>query len=221
MRKRKFSNLYKYGLVLEKESQVFFMDLYKRVEIKNLFSNKKILDLGCGIGAEPIVLSKFAKLVVGVDIIEHKEWEIFKSRKIKFQKASSTKLPFKDNAFDGVYLKDLLHHIKGINKTFEEIKRVTKANGDIVIVEANRYNPIFYVYVTTLKGHDHFTQNEFKDLIKNNFPNSKFIYLEAYPPFRFPMKVYKFIQKIEKKINRIHFLRSIFCYNVAIIKNIK
>ncbi len=221
MRKRKFSSLYKYGYVLEEESQVFKKDLFKRVGLKKIFLNKKILDLGCGFGTGSVILSEFAKQVIGVDIAEHKEWELFKSKKIKFQKADSSRLPFKDDTFNGVYLKDLLHHVRDVDKTLEEIKRVTKAGGYIVIFEANRYNPIFYLYATKLNGHDHFTQKEFTNLVNKSFLSSKFIYLEAYPPFRFPMKVYKVIQIIEKEINRIKFLSPFFCYNVAVTKNIK
>ncbi len=221
MRERVFVKKYKYGYILEEESQVFFRDLYERLGLSRLFLNKKILDVGCGFGTGTIIFSEFAKLVIGVDIIEYNEWELFKSNKIKFRKASSTMLPFDDNSFDGVYLKDLLHHIKGADKTLREIKRVTKNNGIIVIVEANRYNPVFYPYVTKIKGHDHFTQKEFKNLIEENFSDRKFIYLEAYPPFRFPLKFYKYILKIEKLVNKIEFLKPIFCYNVAIIKNSK
>src|SRR3989344_6472264 len=216
MRKRKIKNEFKYGYVLEKESQVFFAYLFDKLRLKNLFSDKKILALGCGVGAEPVALSKFTRLVVGVDIIDYNEWEFFKSDKIEFNKTSSSNLPFANNTFDAVYLKDLLHHIKEVNKTIEEIKRVTKPRGNIVILEANRYNPIFYLYVTLLKGHDHFTQNEFKNLISQNFKNYRFIYLEAYPPFRFPMSIYLLILKAGKVINKLTFLQQFFTYNAAI-----
>lgn len=221
MRKRNIENTYNYGLVLHKESQVFKSDIYERIGLDKIFTNKKILDLGCGHGTDSIVLENFARSVVGVDIQRYKEWKVLKSRKIEYIKADASKLPFKDNTFDGVYLKDLLHHANDVNAILSEIKRVTKNGGNVIILEANRYNPLLYFYTTLLKGHDHFTQKEFRNLVKNKFLKSRFISLEAYPPFRFPMGAYKVILWIEKKINKLAFLNPLFAYNIALIKNIK
>lgn len=221
MRKRKTDKDYKYGFVLEEESQVFFNDLYERISLKKYFQNKKILDLACGIGAEPFALSKIAKEVIGVDIESHKEWKEFQNNKVKFQRATSSRIPFKDNSFEGAYLKDLLHHINEVEKTLDEVKRVTQNNGTIVIVEANRYNPLLYLYVTKVRGHDHFTRGEFKKQILKTFPKSEFIYLESYPPFIVSLNIYKKILKIERLVNKLKFLNPIFAYNIAIIKNFK
>lgn len=221
MRKRNVHKTYEYGLVLHKESQVFKEDVYKRIGLNKIFLHKKILDLGCGHGTDSIVLENFANRVIGVDIQSYKEWKILKTKKIKYIKANASRLPFKDNAFDGVYLKDLLHHVKNVDAILHEINRVTKKNGKIVILEANRYNPILYLYATLMMGHDHFTQKEFEKLVINIFPKSKFVYLEAYPPFRFPMKIYKLILWLEKKVNKLSFLNLFFAYNIALIKNVK
>lgn len=222
MRKRSIDAKYQYGLVLQKESQVFKSDIYKRIGLRKLFKNKKILDLGCGHGTDSIILSQFAEKVIGVDIQKYDEWKLFNDKKITFLSASSSKLPFRDNTFDGVYLKDLLHHVRGdLNKTLLEIKRVTKPSGSIVILEANRYNPTLFIYATKIRGHDHFTRNEFHGLIRKTFLQVRFIYLEAYPPFRFPMFLYNYILRIERFINKLKFLSPFFCYNIALIENKK
>ena len=81
MRSRIFNNKYQYGPVLEKESQVFKKDIYKRIGIRKLFSNKKVMDLGCGFGTDSIILASFSKSVTGVDILKYDEWKYFKSKK--------------------------------------------------------------------------------------------------------------------------------------------
>ncbi len=221
MKKRTFKTEYKYGKVLDDASQVFRKDLYNRIGIPKLFSHKKVLDLGCGYGIDAYNLTHFADSVVGADIDLHPQWNQFRGKKLKFIKGNSSNLPFKDNSFDGVYLKDLIHHVDNIDKTLSEIKRVTKPGGNIVIVEGNRYNPIFYLYATKIRGHDHFTQSEFKSMILNLFPSVNFLYLEAYPPFTFPKRIFKVVLFVEKIINKLIFLNPIFSYNVAVIKNKK
>ncbi len=221
MRKRKLSKEYKYEYIFEKESKLFIKDYNDRIGVKKLFSNKKILDLGCGFGTGSVVIGEFAKSVIGTDIVKYKEWDSLKTKNVSFKKTSTGRLPFKDSTFDGVFIKDVLHHLKDMDRMLKEVLRVTKTGGDIIILEGNRYNPIFYFYVTTVRGHDHLTQKEFKNLISKYFPNSKYMSFEAYPPFRFPMIIYKFVIKIERLISGMTFLRSFFSYNAAIIKNKK
>ena len=221
MRKRKLNKEYKYEFIFEKEGALFIKDFYQRIGLRKIFLNKKILDLGCGFGSGSVAISKFAKSVVGADLLKYKEWNLLKNKKVKFLVASSAKLPFKDNTFDGVFIKDVLHHLKNMDKALEEVYRITKPGGDIVIMEGNRYNLIFYLYVTKIRGHDHLTQKEFKKLILKYFSNSKFISFEAYPPFRMPIQIYKVVIKIERIISKIAFLKPILSYNVVIIKNDK
>lgn len=221
MRNRISKDKYEYGPALNKESKLFREDIYRRIGIGKIFRNKKVLDLGCGFGADSALLAKFAKEVYAIDIEKYREWNVFKSNKIKFRVGESSKLPFADNTFDGVYLKDLLHHVKAVSESLSEIKRVTKPGGEIVILEGNRYNPFFYIYATKIQGHDHFTQKEFKKIITDKFPAVRFIALEAYPPLRFPMQFFKLILKIEKAMNKLNFLSPFFAYNICIIKNIK
>lgn len=221
MRKRKLSKEYKYEYIFEKESRLFIKDYNERIGVKKIFSNKKVLDLGCGFGTGSVVIGEFARSVVGADIVKYREWDFLKNKNVSFKKTGPGKLPFKDNSFDGVFIKDVLHHLKDMDKTLKEVSRVTKVGGDIIILEGNRYNPIFYIYVTSIRGHDHLTKGEFRYLIKKHFPKSKFISLEAYPPFRFPMIIYKNVVKVEKVISGIGFLKPFLSYNAAIIKNVK
>lgn len=215
MNKKKFV----YKNIFNDTTQMFRLELYKRICLERLFLNKKVLDVGCGYGVDVINFSKFAKSVTGVDVAYHSSWKNNKNKKIKFTMSNSDKLPFLNEEFEGVFLKDLLHHINNRNKTLEEIKRVSSKGAHIVILEGNRYNPIFYIYATRIKGHKHFSQKQFRSMIIQHFPNVTFYSIEIYPPFIITNKLfYKILIKLERLINKIKILNHFFSYNVAIIE---
>ena len=104
------------------------------------FKNKKILDIGCGSGRFTLAFAKLgAKLSVGVDLgndglkigklIAKKN----KIRNIKFYKSDVLKLPFKDNSFDFIFCKGVLHHTGNTFQGLSELKRVLKKNSNAFI----------------------------------------------------------------------------------------
>jgi len=97
------------------------------------FKNKKILDMGCGSGRFTIAFAKLgAKLSVGVDLGDEglKLGKLLakksKIKNVKFYKSSVLKLPFKDNSFDFVFCKGVLHHTGNTYKGLSELKRILK-----------------------------------------------------------------------------------------------
>lgn len=120
--------------------------------IKNILTKKdKILDFGCGPGTFSIRLSNICSEVVSVDIVE----SFIKSANDSFNKLnlSNTKaihikpnsVPYPDSYFDAVLLMDVVHHLEDINEALNEVSRVLKPNGNIIIYEPNKLNPIIYL----------------------------------------------------------------------------
>lgn len=179
-----------------------------------------VLDLGCGRGDNAVYFSQKAKRVIGVDIKKWKEWGKLKSKKLELIVADARKLPFKDESLDVVFTKDTLHHILDKEKVLKEIKRVTKKGGRIYIVEANRYNPILYIHMTKMLGHDHFTRGQFKKLILKFFKDVKFKHAESrvYPFIRNELMM-DFVHKLEQFIEKLPIINQFSTYNIAIIKN--
>lgn len=197
--------------------KLFKEDFYERIGGLKIFRGLKVLDVGCGDGEDALAISKFAKNVVGLDIINHKNWGEIKSKKLRLVVGRAEKLPFKSSSFDALFLKDVLHHVDDIEKTMKEIKRVTSENSRIVIIEGNRYNPIFYIHMTKILGHEHLTQRKFKALIKNYFPSAHFIHFEShFIPF-VNASIFKKIIFLEKLIDKVHFLKPLLSYNGAVI----
>lgn len=101
------------------------------------FKGKKILDIGCGSGRFTLAFAKLGvKLSVGVDLgDEGLKIGKFIAKKnniknIKFYKSDVLNLPFKDNSFDFVFCKGVLHHTGNTYLGLSELKRVLKKNAN-------------------------------------------------------------------------------------------
>ena len=102
---------------------------------------KKILDVATGTGALAFELAKLGHDVTGIDLSPEMLNQAIKKLspklKLQFQVADGTKLPFKDESFDATTISWGIHDIPyeiGI-KVLKEMKRVTKKNGEIMIVD--------------------------------------------------------------------------------------
>lgn len=107
---------------------------------------KSVLEVGCGEGPNLLCLSSKWKKV-GVDFAE--SLIATAKRKIKGAKffcESATQLHFRDEQFDVVFCRDLLHHVSQRGKVIQEMFRVCKKSGRVVLIESNGMNPLTFVY---------------------------------------------------------------------------
>lgn len=183
-------------------------------------SKSKILNLGCGDGEDSLILRDFYRLdVLNCDIYRHENIDKYK---LDFKLAGIYNLPYETNSFDYIFLHDVLHHIDEENQNYEKHKlgliealRVLKPGGNIIIVEGNRYNPLFYPHMVKMLGHEHFSQPYFIKLINESFMDQKieFKYFEchSYP------KNQLWFWKIFEYIMENFMPKQILSYNVSII----
>lgn len=108
--------------------------------------NKKTLDLGCGEGTRLSLLSKNG---TGVDI-SRKAISLAKKKypKLTFTVGNLEKLKFKDNSFDLVYSAYVFEHLSNPVKVINEVKRILKMGGNLVVIcpnygAPNRASPPF------------------------------------------------------------------------------
>jgi ubiquinone/menaquinone biosynthesis C-methylase UbiE len=102
---------------------------------------QKILDVATGTGILAYELAKLGHTVVGVDLstnmITQARAKHANNPQLHFQQADATRLPFENNEFDvsaiSFALHDMAHEIQ--LKVLEEMKRVTKANGQLLVVD--------------------------------------------------------------------------------------
>ncbi len=89
----------------------------------------KVLDVGCGIGD---FLSYRKNNTIGVDI-NSLNVEYCKKNGQEAYIIENNKFPFNDQSFDGVILDNVLEHLIEPKVTINEITRVLKPNGTLII----------------------------------------------------------------------------------------
>ena len=103
----------------------------------------RILDAGCGTGNFSFKLAKKGCMITGVDISENM-LKIADNKKeksglpVEFIKADSRKLPFSDNTFDAAVSVVAVEFIDDVRAVIDELLRVTKQNGKVVVGTINR-----------------------------------------------------------------------------------
>jgi ubiquinone/menaquinone biosynthesis C-methylase UbiE len=182
-----------------------------------LSGNERVLDAGCGDGSDADWFAHRAASTVGIDLSEHPRWSTLARPGLRFQSADAQALPFPAGAFDLVFMKDVLHHAQDPGRVLEEVGRVCAAGGRIYIVEGNRFNPVFYLHMTLMLGHQHFKRPVFRELVRRRFPHARFIHFEAHVyPFSAPALV-RLTRSIERLIRVTPGLRRLSSYNAAIV----
>lgn len=184
-------------------------------KVSPYFHGKTLFDAGCGDGEDAFLMSKFFSKVTAGDIEKNPRWEEFASKKITFTVSNAEKIKFGSNAFDTVIEKDMLHHASDPVQALKEMVRVAKKR--VIVIEANRYNPLFYVNLTLLGNHQHFTQKRFKEIVSlasSNFEIRRFSARVC--PINIPGFV-KFFEKLEDAVEKFPPYAPIIEYNLAVI----
>ena len=111
----------------------------------------KVLELGCGTGSNLFNLKTMGESFnyTGIDINE-KEIS-FATREFpgdKFIVGDATSVSLPDGLFDLVFCRDVIHHLEPHRqlKLFQEMTRLTRAGGKVVLIESNGLNFVIRIF---------------------------------------------------------------------------
>ncbi|MDM8520991.1 class I SAM-dependent methyltransferase [Anaerolineales bacterium HSG6] len=150
--------------------------------VKTFIPDKKILDLGCGVGYGTLLLANTAKQAVGLD----RAFEPLKSNSFStspiFVNGNSERLPFPDNSFDIVISLQVIEHIQDDSNYLQEIKRIILPGGTFIVSTPNKasrlwpYQPPFNPY--HVREYD---QDALKGVLTKQFSSVEIMGLQAQP----------------------------------------
>lgn len=95
---------------------------------------KKYLDIGCGTGNYTVALNRKGVDFIGLDPSrEMLKIAQTKNNNVSWHKGKAEKIPFEDKAFDGAIATLTLHHWSDLSHGFNELRRVLKPGGNLVV----------------------------------------------------------------------------------------
>jgi len=187
--------------------------ILKTMDVKD----KKILEIGSGLGGDIAYLAEKGANCTAVDISQTSLKRITKLAKTKSITVKTTfcdakDLIFKDESFDIVFHQGFLEHFKNPILLLEEQKRVLKKRGYILIDVPQKYN-LYTLYKRWKKikkqwdipWETEFTKKELVNIIeKSGFIPQKIYYRTIFPP-----GIKKIIEgKFPTRIKRLAFINK-------------
>jgi SAM-dependent methyltransferase len=213
-----------------------FIDLIKENIVGDI-----VLDVGCGMGTTTGEITKNAAIkCIGIDY-DSDSLAVAKALNPNgtYLNENCEKLSFKDNYFDTIILRDVLHHLKGeadFNLVRKELIRVAKPNARLIILDPN----VNFILKTARKIAFHKDEEcTFEDAIKivetmnGDIRHSSFntvisiplsggyVGVPLVPNILFIQNFVMFFESIlEKIVNKLN-LGRILCWRYFIIADIK
>ena len=136
----------------------------------NFVKDKHVLDVGCGTGYGCGIMSKTAQYVCGIDYDSSTLnycAQNYKNHKTDFVQMAATSLALRKN-FDVVVSFQVIEHIENSSKYIDQLKRVTKQGG-LIIISTPNVKQTHSSTVTSPFHTNEFDLKSFKELIKHNF----------------------------------------------------
>jgi len=117
-------------------------------------ADRRVLDVGCGIGMYTAAFQRETSHVFGVEIERKRALEA-RERAAGVVQSPGERLPFPDDAFDVVFSHEVLEHVADDRACAVEMARVTRPGGHVVVFVPNRLY-FFETHGVFWRGRYHF-----------------------------------------------------------------
>lgn len=190
----------------------------KSILAMDVFTGKKIIDIGCGDGTYSYELAQQEPaLVVAIDPVENAvktAAEKYKEVKnLRFECVDLYQMDIPQEPYDIAILRGVLHHLPDLEKGIEIACKLAKK---ILVMEPNGYNPVLKIIEKTSRYHiEHdeqsFTPASLRRIFKKYGGAVVFDEFVGLVPFFCPDKVANFLKFFEKTVESISLVRAIAC----------
>jgi SAM-dependent methyltransferase len=140
--------------------------------------DKRILDVGCGVGMYTSAFKRYSSHVFGIEI-EHERAGAAREHTTGIVVSPGERLPFADQAYDVLFSHEVLEHVADDTLCVREMVRITRPGGHIVIFVPNRLY-FFETHGIYWKGSYRFGNKPFINWLPNRVRNRLAPHVRAY-----------------------------------------
>jgi SAM-dependent methyltransferase len=140
--------------------------------------DKRVLDIGCGVGMYTAAFSRFTDHAFGVEVEFDRAREA-RTQVTRIAQAVGESLPFGSHSFDVVFSHEVLEHVDADHVCAAEMVRVTRPGGHIAIFVPNRLY-FFETHGVYWRGRYHFGNKPFVNWLPNRLRNRLAPHVRAY-----------------------------------------
>ncbi len=113
---------------------------------------KRVLEIGCGMGAHASVFANSGALLTAIDItqravdVTNARFSLFGSTNAMAIRVDAENMPFPDEYFDFVWSWGVIHHSADTEAIVREIHRVMKPNAEVKVMIYHKNSTRYYVH---------------------------------------------------------------------------
>ena len=112
----------------------------------------KVLEAGCGIGAQTVILAKnnpeakITSVDISFESLEKARENLEKKgiQNVRFLQGDIFSLPFEEDSFDHIFICFVLEHLQNPENALKCLKKVLKPGGTVTIIEGDHGSCYFY-----------------------------------------------------------------------------
>lgn len=146
---------------------------------RHVTGTDRVLDLGCGPGGFMLATAPLCRELVGADItpsfveVANQSLAAAGLTNAKAELIEPGRIPFGDGTFDCILMVDTIHHLEDARVTMEDVHRVLRPGGTLLIFEPNKRNPALWL-MCLLDSNEHGllrlgTFSKYKALLQDNY----------------------------------------------------